>query len=90
MEPRLRALCDLSVPDVRGGSGRHEYDGVVQDLSPSGVTRGLAALGGAPVDDAYDERLLSAFEAAARVAYGEVEVHRRDPLLHVAALDLAC
>jgi len=90
VEPRLRALCDLSVPDVREGSGRHEYDGVVQDLSPSGVTRGLAALGGAPVDDAYDERLLTAFEAAARVAYGQVQLHRRDPLLHVAALELAC
>ena len=90
MEPRLRALCDLSVADVREGSGRHEYDGVVQDLSPSGVARSLAALGGPPVGDAYDERLLTAFESAARVAYGQVQVHRRDPLLHVAALELAC
>ena len=90
MEPRLRALCDLSVPDVREGSGRHEYDGVVPDLSPAGVARGLAALGGPPVDDPYDERLLSAFETAARVAFAEVELHRRDPLLHVSAMDLAC
>jgi hypothetical protein len=90
VEPRLRALGDLSVPDVREGSGRDEYDGVVQDLSPSGVTRGLAELGGPAVDDAYDELLLTAFEAAARVAYGEVQVHRRDPLLHVSALELAC
>jgi hypothetical protein len=62
----------------------------VPDLSPAGVARGLAALGGPPVDDPYDERLLSAFETAARVALGEVELHRRDPLLHVSALDLAC
>ena len=90
MEPRLRALCDLSVPVVREEAGRHEYDGVVPDLSPSGVARALSALGGAPVDDAYDEQLLSAFEAAARVSLGDVEVHRRDPLLHVEALELAC
>ena len=46
MEPRLRALCDLSVPAVREEAGRHEYDGVVPDLSPSGIARSLAALGG--------------------------------------------
>ena len=90
MDPRLRALCDLSVPAVREEAGRHEYDGVVPDLSPTGVTRALAALGGPPVDDAYDERLLSAFEAAARVSLGDVQVHRRDPLVHVEALELAC
>ena len=90
MEARLRALCDLSVPAVREGAGRHEYDGVVPDLSPAGISRALAALGGAPVDDAYDERLLSAFEAAARVSLGDVQVHRRDPLVHVGALELAC
>ncbi len=90
MDPRLRALCDLSVPVVREEAGRHEYDGVVQDLSPTGVAQVLAALGGEPVEDAYDERLLTAFEQAGRVALGDVQVHRRDPLLHVAALELAC
>ena len=34
---RVRAVCDLDVADVREFSGRHEYDGVVQDLSPDGV-----------------------------------------------------
>ena len=90
MEPRLRALCDLSVPAVREEAGRHEYDGVVPDLSPTGVAGALGRLGGAPVEDAYDERLLSAFEAAARVSLGDVQVHRRDPLVHVEALELAC
>ena len=79
------------MPAVREEAGRHEYDGVVPDLSPAGVARGLAALGGPPAADAYDERLLTAFEAAARVSQlGEVQVHRRDPLVHVEALELAC
>ena len=37
MDARVRALCDLLVPTVRESAGRHEYDGVVQDLSPAGV-----------------------------------------------------
>lgn len=90
MEPRLRALADLSVPEVREYAGRHEYDGVVQDLSPDTVARQVAALGGPPLGDAHDEAHLVAFETGARVAYGELELHRRDPLVHVAALDLAC
>ena len=48
MDSRLRALCDLSVAESREYAGRHEYDGRVQDLSPDGVRRGLAALGGDP------------------------------------------
>jgi hypothetical protein len=34
---RLRAVCDLDVAEVREVAGRHEYDGIVQDLSPDGV-----------------------------------------------------
>ena len=35
MDARLRALCDLNVPTAREFNGRHEYDGIVQDLSPA-------------------------------------------------------
>ncbi|MEP6695726.1 MAG: DUF885 family protein [Pseudonocardiales bacterium] len=91
MEPRLRALADLSVPEFREGGGRHEYDGRVQDLSPGGVARGLAALGaGERCEDGYDEAVLSTFENSTRVVYGELEFHRINPLVHVANLDVAC
>ncbi len=90
MDPRLRALADLSVPAVREEAGRHEYDGVVQDLSPAGVRAGLDRLGGPALPDPHDEAHLAAFEGGARVAYGELELHRRNPLVHVANLDLAC
>ncbi|PZS27018.1 MAG: DUF885 domain-containing protein [Pseudonocardiales bacterium] len=91
MEPRLRALADLSVPEFREYGGRHEYDGQVQDLSPAGVARGLAALGnGERRADPYDEAVLSAFEDSARVVYGELEFHRINPLVHVGNLDVAC
>ena len=90
MDPRLRALCDLSVPESREYAGRHEYDGRVQDLSPAGVAAALGRLGGEPLADAHDEAHLRAFEDGARVAYGELELHRRSPGLHVDNLDLAC
>ena len=93
--PRLRAVCDLDVAEVREGAGRHEYDGVIQDLSPDGVRAGLAALAQAaeaadPLDDAHDEAHLAAFEDHARVSLGELELHRRNPLYHLFGLDLAC
>src|SRR5829696_3745784 len=88
MEPRLRALCDLGVALARETGGRHEYDGRVQDLSPTGVRRGLAALGGGPIDDPYDEALVSAKEAEARVFFGELRLHRRNPMPHLENLDV--
>jgi hypothetical protein len=88
MEPRLRALCDLGIAWAREGSGRHEYDGRVQDLSPAGVRRGLAALGGDPIADPYDEALVAAKEAETRAFFGELRLHRRNPMLHVANLDI--
>ena len=93
--PRLRAVCDLDVAEVREGAGRHEYDGVIQDLSPDGVRAGLAALAQAaktadPLDDAHDEAHLAAFEDQARISLGELELHRRNPLYHLFGLDLAC
>ncbi len=67
----------------------------IQDLSPDGVRRSLAALAeaaksGDPLEDAHDEAHLAAFEDRARVVYGELELHRRNPLIHLAGLDLAC
>ncbi|WP_461022645.1 DUF885 family protein [Thalassiella azotivora] len=76
--------------DVREGSGLHEYDGRVQDLSVAGVRDALAALGGEPLADPHDEAHLAAFEAGLRWSLGEHERHRRDPLLHAMNLDLAC
>jgi hypothetical protein len=90
MTPRISAWCDLHVATAREEAGRHEYDGEIQDLSVDGVRRGLAALGGEPLDDPHDEAHLSAFEEAARVLWGELEAHRRNPLWHVDNLDLAC
>jgi Bacterial protein of unknown function (DUF885) len=89
MDPRLRALCDLRIAVSREAAGRHEYDGQVQDLSPAGVRRGLAALGGDPIPDPYDEALVSAQEALARAWFGELRMHRRNPLAHLENLDVS-
>src|SRR5262249_8144476 len=80
--------------EVREYSGRHEYDGVIQDLSPGGVRTGLARLAEAAgadgiLEDAHDEAHLAAFEDHARVAFGELELHRSNPLVHLSGLDLA-
>lgn len=90
MNPRISAWCDLNMAMAREYSGRHEYDGRVQDLSPQGVHAGLAALGGLPLADAHDEAHLSAFEAGSRMWMGELEAHRTNPLTHLENLDLAC
>ncbi|MER7769454.1 DUF885 family protein [Kitasatospora sp. NPDC096140] len=90
-DPRLTAVCDLSVVAARDGAGLHRYDGVVQDLSPDGVRRGLAALGGpagtTPYPDPYDEAHTAAAEEALRVRFGELELHRSNPLWHIENLD---
>jgi hypothetical protein len=90
MNGRLRALCDLAVSGVRENAGLHEYDGRIQDLSPDGVRAGLARLGGEPLPDPHDEAHLATFEVLARLELGELELHRRNPLLHIAELDLSC
>jgi hypothetical protein len=95
LSARLRAVCDLDLAEAREYSGRHEYDGVIQDLSPDGVRKALARLAeaaaaGEPLEDAHDEAHLAAFEDRARVVYGELELHRRNPLVHLGGLDLAC
>jgi hypothetical protein len=87
---RLRAVCDLGLAEAREGAGLHEYDGQVQDLSPSGVASALARLGGLLEPDPHDEAHLAAFEESLRVFFGELEEHRRNPLVHLWNLDLAC
>jgi hypothetical protein len=88
---RVRAVWDMLVPEVREYAGRHEYDGQVQDLSPSGVSAALGRLGDGPAEpDAHDEAHLEAFEVGCRTVFGELELHRWNPLVHLANLDLAC
>jgi len=94
MNQRLRAICDLSMSAVREYVGRHEYDGRVEDLSPEGVRAALARVGGPagtePESDPHDEAQLAAFEGLVRLELGELELHRANPLYHVAALDVSC
>jgi Bacterial protein of unknown function (DUF885) len=95
LSPRVRAVCDLAVAEVREFAGRHEYDGTPQDLSPAGVRAGLARLAAARAEgerqaDPHDEAHLAAAEEQARVVYAGLELHRRNPILHLGELDLAC
>ena len=95
LSPRVRAVCDLDVAEVREYSGRHEYDGKPQDLSPAGVRAGLARLAqarakGERLADPHDEAQLAAAEEQKRVVYAELELHRSNPLCHLSELDLAC
>jgi hypothetical protein len=41
-------------------------------------------------DQRHDEAHLAAFESGLRWYFGDYQAHRRDPLLHLAGLDLAC
>ncbi len=76
--------------EVRELAGRHEYDGRVPDFSIAGVRATLERIGqGDPLDDAHDEAHLRAFEERLRICFGELELHRRSPLDHLSALDLA-
>ena len=88
---RLRAIWNIQMPDVREFAGLNEFDGKVQDLSPAGVAALLAPIGrGDPEPDAHDEAQLSAVERGARTEFEVVEMHRWNPLVHLANLDLAC
>lgn len=88
---RVRAALDLDVARAREYVGLHTYDGRVQDLSPGGVTAALAALGTGPLPrDPFDAAVTEIHEDGLRARFAEAQVHRRDPLLHVGAMDLAC
>src|SRR5450759_1045925 len=90
MDARLRAVCDLMVPEAREFAGLHDYDGQVQDLSPDSVRRGLP-----PSVTARRWRIHpteahpAAFEQLHRAGLDELELHRRNVLPHLANLDLA-
>lgn len=88
MDPRLRAVCDLFMPSVREEGGRHEYDGQVYDPSPTGVREALSQLGGAAYPVAALEAHVAAFEQLAQAWFGELEVHRWNPDLHMRNLNL--
>ncbi|MEU4509857.1 DUF885 family protein [Nonomuraea wenchangensis] len=91
LTPRLRAVADLIVAEAREAGGRHEYDGHVQDLSPEGVRAGLARLGeGAAPGDPHDAEHLQVFEESLRFQFGELELHRKNPMPHLSNLELAC
>ena len=73
----LAALGPSGSPDHSPGhSPGHSPDG-----SPAPDETGL---------DRHDEAHLAAFETGLRWFFGEYEAHRRDPLVHLSGLDLAC
>jgi hypothetical protein len=89
-DDRIAAACDLMVAGVRELVGLHRYDGIVQDLSPTGVRAGLVRIGQGPSpEDAHDSRHLTIIESGLRWSFGQYEEHRRNPLLHIDALDLS-
>ena len=95
LDARVRAICDLNVAEAREYGGRHEYDGVPQDLSLDGVATALARLTAAresapDQQDPHDEAHLRAFEELQRVVYARLELHRSNPMAHLGELDLAC
>jgi len=94
LNDRIRAVCDLNVAEMREYSGRHEYDGTPQDLSPAGVRAGLATLAaaqeaGEPLSDTHDETHLRTFEDRQLVVFDELEFHRRNPVVHLSEMDLS-
>ncbi|MGH9101454.1 MAG: DUF885 family protein, partial [Acidimicrobiales bacterium] len=89
MNPRLEALHRLEPSAARDGAGLHRFDGAVADLSPAGVASALSGLGGGPREpDAHDEEHLALAERAARHLWGELEIHRWNPLPHLGNLDV--
>ncbi len=91
MDARVRAAVELDLATGREYVGLHEYDGVLQDLSPSGVSAALGRIGVGPSpDDPFDAAVLDVYEDGLRIRFGEAQLHRRDPLVHVSAMDVAC
>lgn len=89
-DPRVRAAVELNLAKAREYAGLHEYDGQLQDLSPAGVTAALTKLGRGPLpDDPFDATVLEVHEDGLRAWFAEAQTHRRDPLVHVSAMDLA-
>ncbi|HEY3735716.1 MAG TPA: DUF885 domain-containing protein, partial [Streptosporangiaceae bacterium] len=78
---RVQAVAASRLAFSREYSGRHEFDGQIQDLSPDGVRRSLSTLGGPPLSDPLDEATVAGAEAALRTRLGDLELHRRDPFV---------
>src|SRR5882757_6955855 len=88
---RVRAAVELDLGGAREYVGLHEYDGVQQDLSPDAVAAAIGRVGKGPLPaDPFDAAVVDVHEDGLRARYAEAEVHRRDPLVHVSAMDLAC
>jgi hypothetical protein len=85
---RVRAVAHARLAFSREYSGLHEFDGQIQDLSPDGVRKSLGGLGGPALSDPLDEATVAGAEASLRTRLGHLELHRRDPFLHIEALDL--
>lgn len=88
LDSRLAAVADADVAGSRA-LGLSDYDGCVQDLSPDGVARALARLGGPARDDPFDDALLATTEASLRYELGELALHRWNPAVHLGNLDLS-
>ncbi len=86
-------MWDNSVPQIREYAGVHDYDGAVMDLSPTGVRSALGRLGPRSseeqLSDRHDEDHLQAIEQGLRTAGEVTQIHRWNPLPHLANLDLA-
>ncbi len=90
-DSRVRAAVELDLASAREYVGLHEYDGVLQDLSPTAVAAALSRLGAGPLPaDPFDAAVVDVHEDGLRALYAEAEVHRTNPLVHVSAMDLAC
>jgi hypothetical protein len=90
-DSRVRAALELDIAGAREFVGLHEYDGVLQDLSPDAVATALTRLGTGPLPaDPYDAAVLDVHEDGLRARLAEAQIHRRDPLVHVSVMDLAC
>lgn len=85
---RVRAVAEARLAFSREYSGLHEFDGQIQDLSPAGVRKSLSRLGGPTLGDPLDEAAVAGAEASLRTRLGDLELYRRDPFLHIEALDL--
>jgi uncharacterized protein (DUF885 family) len=90
-DSRVRAALELDIASAREYVGLHEYDGVLPDLSPDAVAAALTRLGTGPLPaDPFDAAVLDVYEDGLRARFAEAQIHRRDPLVHVSAMDLAC
>lgn len=81
----VRAALGRLGPPAAGGAG-------TSAAGAGGTAAAGEAAGNGPAGDrdAHDDAHLAVFEDHLRAAYGELELHRRNPMTHLAALDLAC